>query len=126
MLRFPPREGSVVFCDYSGFVVPEMVKKRPVVVIHRHKHNSLLVYVVPISSTPPFPMHDYHLQVDQSFSKAHLNGKICWVKCDMINSVSLERLHLIKGLKIKPSPVPYVESLFLARIKDAVRKACGL
>ena len=32
MLNFQPKPGSVVYCDYKGFIEPEMVKKRPVIV----------------------------------------------------------------------------------------------
>jgi len=27
MISFQPPEGSVVYCDYSGFKIPEMIKK---------------------------------------------------------------------------------------------------
>ncbi len=39
MLNFQPKPGSVVYCDYEGFIEPEMVKKRPVIVISKHRHN---------------------------------------------------------------------------------------
>ena len=38
-LAFQPRPGTVVMCDFSGYVVPEMVKVRPVVVIARNRKN---------------------------------------------------------------------------------------
>jgi len=59
-LKFQPKAGSVVICDFHGFVVPEMVKKRPVVIIAKHKHNSQLVTVVPLSTTQPKPVAPYH------------------------------------------------------------------
>lgn len=38
-LKFQPRERSVIMCDFRGYEEPEMVKKRPVVVIARNRHN---------------------------------------------------------------------------------------
>ncbi len=42
MLKFQPKVGSVVYCDYVGFIAPEMIKNRPVIVVSKHKHNSKL------------------------------------------------------------------------------------
>ncbi|MFK5246002.1 type II toxin-antitoxin system PemK/MazF family toxin [Glaesserella parasuis] len=36
-LKYQPKEKAVVMCDFSGFIAPEMVKTRPVVVISKHK-----------------------------------------------------------------------------------------
>ena len=41
-LLYQPKEGSVLICDFRGYEVPEMVKIRPVVVIRKHRANSLL------------------------------------------------------------------------------------
>ena len=46
-LLYQPKEGSVLICDFRGYEVPEMIKIRPVVVIRKHRTNSLLVTVVP-------------------------------------------------------------------------------
>lgn len=55
-LKFQPRERSVIMCDFRGYEEPEMVKKRPVVVIARNRHNGKLVTVVPLKQhrTCPF------------------------------------------------------------------------
>lgn len=52
-LQYQPKEGSVLICDFRGYEVPEMIKVRPVVVIRKHRTNSLLVTVVPLSTTAP-------------------------------------------------------------------------
>jgi uncharacterized protein YifN (PemK superfamily) len=52
-LRYQPQEGSVLICDFRGYEVPEMIEVRPVVVIRKHRTNSLLVTVVPLSTTAP-------------------------------------------------------------------------
>jgi uncharacterized protein YifN (PemK superfamily) len=45
-LLYQPRPGQVVMCDFKGYVVPEMVKVRPVVVVARNRKNRWLVTVV--------------------------------------------------------------------------------
>jgi uncharacterized protein YifN (PemK superfamily) len=49
-LWFQPKPRSVLYCDFTGFRVPEMTKRRPVVVLRPHKRNRKLVYVVPLST----------------------------------------------------------------------------
>ncbi|MBU6163323.1 MAG: type II toxin-antitoxin system PemK/MazF family toxin [Myxococcales bacterium] len=34
-LTFQPRPGSVVYCDFVGLRAPEMIKRRPVVIVNR-------------------------------------------------------------------------------------------
>ena len=41
-LKFNPKPGMILLCDYSGFKVPEMVKRRPaVVILPRHRSSGL-------------------------------------------------------------------------------------
>lgn len=53
-LRFPPKLGTIVICDYStGFCPPEMVKHRLAIVVSpRLPHRDGLCTVVPLSATP--------------------------------------------------------------------------
>lgn len=83
----------MLICDFRGYEVPEMIKVRPVVVIRKHKTNSLLVTVVPLSTTAPDRILDHHLEL-----QSHLQGAspVCWAKCDMVATVSLSRLDRIK------------------------------
>ena len=54
-LTFHPRPGAVLMCQYEpGFVKPEMVKRRPVIVIApRLRHRDKLCTVVPLSGERP-------------------------------------------------------------------------
>jgi uncharacterized protein YifN (PemK superfamily) len=90
-LSFQPKPRSVVMCDFVGFIAPEMVKVRPVVVLSRHKHNRNLVTVVPLSTTEPTKIEDHHheLSTNPLPDKPHTS---CWAKCDMVATVSLVRL----------------------------------
>jgi uncharacterized protein YifN (PemK superfamily) len=125
-LLYQPKEGSVLICDFRGYEVPEMVKIRPVVVIRKHRSNSLLVTVVPLSTTAPDHMLEHHLELH-----SHLQGAspVCWAKCDMIATVSLSRLDRIKRRDRQGKRVYVISQLdtdeFYA-IKVAVRKALGL
>jgi uncharacterized protein YifN (PemK superfamily) len=125
-LLYQPKEGSVLICDFRGYEVPEMIKVRPVVVIRKHKTNSLLVTVVPLSTTAPDRILDHHLEL-----QSHLQGAspVCWVKCDMVATVSLSRLDRIKSRDRHGKRVYVISHLetdeFYA-IKVAVRSALGL
>jgi len=90
-LWFQPKPRSVVYCDFTGFRAPEMSKRRPVIVLRAHKRNRRLVYVVPLSTTPPEPMQPYHYHFRCS-PAAPGSAAECWAKCDMLALVSIDRL----------------------------------
>ncbi|MCK8543809.1 type II toxin-antitoxin system PemK/MazF family toxin [Yersinia ruckeri] len=94
-LKFQPKTRNVVMCNFSGFVEPEMIKVRPVVIIARNRYNNKLVTVVPLSTTKPVPARDCHhqLSVNPLPDKANI---LCWAKCDMVSSVSIDRLDRYK------------------------------
>lgn len=95
-LSFHPATGTIVICDFStGFVIPEMVKARPVVIISpRFRTRPNLCTVIPISSSEPTPVEDYHHRLsDGAYPPA--KGPV-WAKCDMIATVGLARLDRIK------------------------------
>lgn len=116
----------MLICDFRGYEIPEMIKVRPVVVIRKHKTNSLLVTVVPLSTTAPDRILDHHLEL-----QSHLQGAspVCWAKCDMVATVSLSRLDRIKSRDRHGKRVYVISHLetdeFYA-IKVAVRRALGL
>ena len=99
MLKFHPEPGTILICDYStGFRLPEMVKKRPVVTISpRLKRRDGLITVVPLSTSPPVPVCDHHCKISlkqtlpEPFDSAEM-----WVKADMLATVGFERLDLVR------------------------------
>ena len=93
-LRFPPRTGTVWMCDFNtGFKVPEMIKVRPVVVVSpRSKQMTKLCTIVPLSTTAPVPVEPFHHRMDPRSLPGKLGTKETWAKCDMLYTVSLERL----------------------------------
>ena len=90
-LNVHPKAGMIVMCDFAGYIVPVIVKVRPVVVISpNHISRPRLCMVVPLSTTPPLPIRPYHYKLAGSpFS--HDPSEV-WAKCDLVASVSIERL----------------------------------
>jgi uncharacterized protein YifN (PemK superfamily) len=98
-IQFHPGQGVVVICDYStGFIVPEMVKCRPAIIICKQMQNRpRLCTVVPLSTTAPEPIASYHAEIKLPFAlPAPFDAQTQWVKGDMINSVSFDRLDLVR------------------------------
>lgn len=126
-LKYSPKEASVLICDFDGFKEPEMIKKRPVVVLRKHKHNGQLVTVVPLSTTEPEKLAAYHVELP-----CYLPGDkdICWAKCDMVYTVSIARLDLCMtrdratGRRIYQA-FPMAQEHFAA-VQAAVRAGLGI
>lgn len=123
-LSFQPKVGGVLMCDFDGFVEPEMIKKRPVVVIARNRCNQKLVTVVPLSTTEPDIMeaHHYRLPINPvPFQKA----KVCWAKCDMVATLSIDRMDRLKDARHQ-RVIPVVSAIDLAAIRLGVVNALQL
>ena len=96
-IQFHPEQGTILICDFKGFVPPEMVKRRPVIVISpRLRHRGKLCAIVPLSTTPPAPIapYNYKLHIDPVLPSPY-DAKFHWVKADMIYTVSFDRLFLL-------------------------------
>lgn len=98
-LSFHPSPGTILMCDFnSGFVSPEMVKNRPVVIISpKRKYGTGLCTVVAISTVVPASIESWHYQLPKSSMPwlKNFQEKSSWVKGDMIYRVSFARLNLI-------------------------------
>ncbi len=122
-IQFHPRKGTIVICDFTGNVVPEIVKKRPVVVITpRLPYRNHLATVVPLSTTPP----EYNVPYVVKLSKNYLNpeDKAVYAKCDLLCSVSFRRLDRIKVARRKYITPQLNEEDFNAVI-NGVKAALG-
>lgn len=119
-ITFFPTPGMVLMCDYGagGFVPPEMVKRRRVVIMSPafEKGHAPIVLVVPISSTPPVLERAVHVRIDPGqYTFLHETAPV-WVKADMISHVSFTRLDRIRVL-IRPD---------FERVQAAVIHALGM
>jgi mRNA interferase MazF len=95
-LGIHPVAGTIVICDFDWFRPPEMVKRRPALVVSpRIRNRDNLCTVVPFSTTPPPRVMPYHYKLftdpplPEPFPEAHH-----WLKCDMIYTVTLDRLFM--------------------------------
>ncbi len=105
-ILFHPKPGMVLICDFNtGFIPPEMVKKRRVVVVSPARLNNVLCRVVPISTTPPYEELAHHHRFEAAQYQFFSQDKPCWAKCDLVTTVSLKRLDRLRvnGLFISPS-----------------------
>jgi uncharacterized protein YifN (PemK superfamily) len=95
-----PKVGQIVMCDFSaGFKVPEMIKKRPVLVLTpAYKGHNGLVTVTPLSTVKPDPIEAYHYLIPKASMPqlGHFQTDETWLKGDMIYTVGFHRLDLIK------------------------------
>jgi mRNA interferase MazF len=81
----------------GGFRPPEMVKRRPVVVlVGKLPYRDRLATVVPLSGTAPFAGCDYQCLITLGqYLPAPFDGqREWWVKADMVATVSFDRLDL--------------------------------
>ena len=102
-LTYHPRPGEIVLCDYStGFIAPEMIKRRPVVIISpRLRNRQSLVTVVPLSTTPPVPVEQHHCSIVLSSPLPKpFDSPQMWAKCDMLATVALARLDRFRAGRV--------------------------
>jgi uncharacterized protein YifN (PemK superfamily) len=129
-LWFQPKPRCVVYCDFAGFRVPEMTKRRPVVVLRAHKRNRKLVYIVPLSTTPPLPPQPYHFHFARS-PVIHTGPIEAWAKCDMLAVVSTDRLSVTRSRydlqhAAGPRDLVMISEAEFAAIRRCVAIALGL
>lgn len=117
----------------GGFQPPEMVKRRPAVVITGAlpRRNNLHT-VVPLSGTPSDPANLYHCKIELTAPlPAPFDETAWWVKADMIATVALHRLDLFRTERDQYGRRKYLTNLRVSeeqftRILNAVRYALGL
>jgi uncharacterized protein YifN (PemK superfamily) len=91
-ITFHPKAGAVLVCDFRGYIEPEIVKMRPVVVISpNHMRRPGLVTVIPLSATTPLHVEAYHYRLHGNPVPGS-DAEIVWAKCDLVATVSVERL----------------------------------
>lgn len=124
-IRFYPRAGQIFICDFSKFQAPEMTKKRPVMVISpRLKHRSEIVTIVPLSTTAPRETVAYAVLLSKDYSPLSVSSKQVWAKCDMLLSVSRQRLTSYK-IGRRKYHTPEATGDDLKRVREGVKAALG-
>jgi mRNA interferase MazF len=97
-IQFHPKQGSILICNFEpGFKTPEMVKRRPVVVISPQiSVRANLCTVVALSGEEPRVKMPYHHKLDLILPPPWDQGPN-WLKGDMLYSVAFHRLELIRA-----------------------------
>ena len=92
-----PSIGTIVICDFAG-KIPEMASRHPAVIVSPQlPGRNMLCAVVPLSTTEPDIIKPYHYKLHFSPLLPHpYTNDFSWVKADLITTVSLERLHLLR------------------------------
>ncbi|RZT05367.1 Uncharacterized protein YifN, PemK superfamily [Duganella sp. CF402] len=131
-IPFYPEQGTVLVCDFKGFIESEMVKRRPVIVVSpKRKHGPRLVTVIPTSTTAPRPAEKFHFKItfDPPLPDPYSDAEF-WIKCDMIYQVSLDRLTLPRIGRDENKRRMYdqrvVSSATLHQIQNGIAMALGL
>ncbi|MEN0039693.1 MAG: type II toxin-antitoxin system PemK/MazF family toxin [Pseudomonadota bacterium] len=99
-IRFHPKYGTLVLVDFNtGFIPPEMGKRRPAIVISRPmKGRPGLCTIVPLSTQAPAPQMNFHMPlVLPEEWPSDLLRYDSWVKADMITAVSFGRIDLLRA-----------------------------
>ncbi len=131
-IQIHPEQGTILICDFKGFVQPEMLKRRPVVVISpRLRKRGNLCSIVPLSTTAPKELSAFHyrLHVNPPLP-APFDESAHWVKADMIYTVSFDRLYLPfrskDGTGKRIYDVRVVDKSDLLKIQQCVLHGIGL
>jgi mRNA interferase MazF len=91
-----PCMGTILICDFdTSFKEPEMIKRRPVIVISpKIAMRKGLCTVVALSTTSPRPVLHYHKEISLRLPPPWASGSM-WIKGDMIYAVGFHRLDFV-------------------------------
>ncbi|MDR3449503.1 MAG: type II toxin-antitoxin system PemK/MazF family toxin [Alphaproteobacteria bacterium] len=132
-IQYPVAAGSILLCDYNtGFREPEMVKRRPVIVVCRHlPHRGSLCTVVPLSTTPPRIEVPYvhKIVLEKAISQAFAETEM-WAKIDMMATVAFNRLDMFRTSRDQTGKrryfVPKITAQELQAIRAGIAYVCGI
>ena len=113
-------------CDFNGFVVPEMVKPRPVIVVSpRLPHRSEIVAIVPVSLTAPIHSEPFVVRLSKNYNPLEDDALPCWAKCDMLLNISRARLD---GFKVgrRKWETPLISRSDLSVVRHGVLHGLGM
>lgn len=132
-LMYYPTPGEILLCNYdTGFIEPEMTKRRPAIVVSpRLRRRGELVGVVPLSTTEPQNIDPHHCRLEMAeFVRGiphPFDAPIMWAKCDMLATVARSRLDRFRAGRQGGNRV-YLSGLANGDQMKAVKAAilCGL
>jgi len=132
-LMYPPGRGEVLICDFEHYLPKgEMVKQRPVIVLSpRIAQRADLATVVCLSTTLPFSILGYHLEIifDPPYCLKY-SEKTMWLKGDMVYAMNLSRLSRphskdpITGDRIYP--IRIIDPSIMRKVEKCVMIGLGI
>jgi mRNA interferase MazF len=136
-IQYPPQIGSVLCCEFTaakenstrGFLRPEMVKRRPVIVLATPSPR--LCIIVPTSTTEPKRIRAFHCKViwNPPLPPPYHTSQYSWVKADHLYTVSFDRLDLLLAGKERSGKRIYdyrtIDPGSMAQIQAAVLAGLG-
>lgn len=134
-LQYSVHPKTILLCDFDmgGFRPPEMVKRRPaVVLVGDLPGRGRLHTVVPLSGTETDPKYRYACRLELAAPLPEpFSETTWWAKADMAATVSLERLDLFRSKRDQYGKRRYRTDLRLTDeqfefVRQAVRIAFGL
>lgn len=127
-----PVPGTIVRVDLNdGFRPPEMVKRRPAIVLSPPiQGRARLCAIVPLSTTPPQPELKHHmlLTFDPPLPEPYAKPQM-WVKGDIVLTVAFHRLRLLFSTWAdgqRQYDVRVLDEPTLERVRCCVRAGLGL
>lgn len=131
-IKYHPEVGTIVICDFAGFKEPEIIKRRPALVISpRFRNRGNLCAIVPFSTTAPVPVLAYHykLYMDAPLPDPY-SADMHWIKADMLYTVSFDRLSLPSSGKDEQGKRIYdvrvVDQETLTKVRKCILHGLGL
>jgi uncharacterized protein YifN (PemK superfamily) len=132
-IKYPPTMSEILVCDFvqakakslRGFVVPEMIKRRPVAVVSTPEYGRCII--VCFSATAPKHLKSWHYEInwDPLLPSPYDKSPTCWALGDHVYTVSYERLSLFLGGKDPQGkriyPKLYLKPEQLAGVRAAIR-----
>lgn len=124
-LRFHPRAGTLLMCDFRGMVPPEINKRRPVIVVTpRLQYRDRMATVVPTSTSEPKHPQPYHVELSRNYFPGEDPTKRVWAKADLVCSVSFERLDRFM-LGPRRYEAPMISTADLEAVRQGILSGLG-
>jgi mRNA interferase MazF len=124
-LKFHPRAGTLLMCDFRGMIIPEITKKRPVIVVSpRLAYRNKLAMIVPLSTTPPDHQQPFQVRLSRNYHPNEAEELPVWAKCDLVCSVSFTRLDRF-SIANRTFIAPEVSDLDLQAVRQGILNALG-
>jgi len=133
-----PKPGDVYMCDFSGYVPPEIVKLRRVIIVSPPNPGARIALVVPVSTTRPRILTALHVELPGGHVYRCFTGASeVWVKSDLIAHVRFDRLDRVRipvfdttGIPV-PRRYEYLATVTLSpahfrEVRQAMLHALGL